>query len=72
MEIKDIQEMINKVPEQQILIIQKEFYEENKQEIDNLLKNNWNVDVCITNTLDEKTKAIVMPKKLFYGIDYGM
>ena len=69
MKIDDIQEMIDKAQcEQKILIIKKEIYEENKQEIDNLIKNNWLIDLCITNTLDGKTAAIVMDKKIFYGI----
>ena len=72
MNVKEMQEIIDKAPyEQKILIIKKEFYEKNKQEIDNLMRNNLFVDLCITNTLDEKTTAIIMDKYLFYGIDYG-
>ena len=72
MKLDDIQEMIDKVQcEQKILIIKKEFYEEHKEEIDNAIKDNYLLDLVITNTLDEKTNAIVMKKSLFYGIDYG-
>lgn len=71
MKLEDIKEMIDKAQcEQKILIVNKNFYEEHKEEMMNLINDFWFVDLVITNTLDEKTDAIVMDKKLFYGIDY--
>lgn len=69
---EELKEMLNKVDYQQkVLIIKKEIYEANKKQIDDLMKDNYSVDLVITNTLDEKTNAIVMNKNIFYGIDYG-
>ena len=70
MKIKDIQKMMTKLDnEQKVLIIKKEFYEEFKNEIDSLIKDNWSLDLVITNILDDKTNAVFMNKANFYGID---
>lgn len=70
MKIEDIQELLENVPyKQKMLIIKKEFYEQYKEEIDNLVKDSWFVDLTITNMLDEKTNAVVMDREIFYGID---
>lgn len=70
MKIEDIQGIMAKLDnEQKVLIIKKEFYEEYKNEIDSLIKDNWFLDLVITNTLDDKTNAIFMNKANFYGID---
>jgi hypothetical protein len=70
MKIEDIQKMMAKLDnEQKVLIIKKEFYEEFKNEIDSLIKDNWFLDLVITNTLDDKTNAVLMNKANFYGID---
>lgn len=72
MRLEELQKMLDKAPyEQKMLIINKKIYEKYKQEIDSLIKNNWSVDITITNMLDENTSAIVMKKNIFYGIDYG-
>ena len=70
MKIKDIKKMMTKLDnEQKVLIIKKEFYEEFKNEIDSLIKDNWSLDLVITNILDDKTNAVFMNKANFYGID---
>lgn len=70
MKIEDIQGIMAKLDnEQKVLIIKKEFYEEYKSEIDSLIKDNWFLDLVITNTLDDKTNAVFMNKANFYGID---
>lgn len=70
MKIEDIQKIMAKLDnEQKVLIIKKEFYEKYKNEIDNLIKDNWFLDLVITNILDDKANAIIMNKTNFYGID---
>ena len=70
MKIEDIQKMMTKLDnEQKVLIIKKEFYEEFKNEIDSLIKDNWSLDLVITNILDDKANAVFMNKANFYGID---
>ncbi|MBR1386259.1 MAG: hypothetical protein IJ568_05475 [Bacilli bacterium] len=70
MELENIQKMLNEIDiEQKMLIVRKDFYEKYKQEIDELVKDNWLVDLTITNILDMNTNAIIMDKKKFYGID---
>lgn len=70
MKIEDIQEMMSKLDnEPKVLIIKKEFYEKFKNEIDDLIKDNYFLDLVITNMLDDKTTAIFMNKARFYGID---
>lgn len=71
MKLEELQQMLDKAPyEQKMLIINKKIYEKYKQEIDSLIKNSWFIDITITNMLDENTSAIVMDKNIFYGIDY--
>ena len=70
MELENIQKMLIEIDiEQKMLIVRKDFYEKYKQEIDELVKDNWLVDLTITNILDMNTNAIIMDKKKFYGID---
>jgi hypothetical protein len=70
LKIKDIQDMLNSIEiEQKMLIVRKDFYDKYKKEIDDLIKDNWAVDLTITNMLDMNTNAIVMDKKKFYGIE---
>ena len=70
LKIKDIQDMLNSIKiEQKMLIVRKDFYDKYKKEIDDLIKDNWAVDLTITNMLDMNTNAIVMDKKKFYGIE---
>lgn len=70
MKIEDIQKMMAKLDnEQKVLIIKKEFYEKFKNEIDSLIKDNWSLDLVITNILCDKANAIIMNKANFYGID---
>lgn len=70
LKIKDIQDMLNSIEiEQKMLIVRKDFYDKYKKEIDDLIKDNWAVDLTITNMLDMNTNAIVMDKMKFYGIE---
>lgn len=70
MKIEDIQKIMAKLDnEQKVLIVKKEFYEEYKNEIDSLIKDNWFLDLVITTILDDKANAIIMNKTNFFGID---
>lgn len=70
MKYEDIQEMVKTLDNKpKILIIKKEFYEQFKNETNDLIKDIWNLELAVTNILDEKTNAILMDADKFYGIN---
>ena len=70
MKYEDIQEMVKTLDNKpKILIIKKEFYEQFKNEINDLIKDIWNLELAVTNILDKKTNAILMDVDKFYGIN---
>ena len=70
MKYEDIQEMVKTLDNKpKILIIKKEFYEQFKNETNDLIKDIWNLELAVTNILDEKTNAILMDADKFFGIN---
>lgn len=70
--IDDIKENMNKLPYvNKVLLIKKQFYEKHKKEINNLMKENMNMDVFITSYLDAQTDVVIVDKEWFYEKTFG-